>query len=137
MTRISFSDADNRMMLAKEFDDLSSEKEIEDDDYIPSGDDGETDVTVPAPDISDGEAEEYQRITEETPQISFSSKTKTEKWMIHPKFDSKGIPRIHNKKTGQQDMLIKMWLKFVLHFHCMFNIQSFNVFFQSIQPFKV
>ena len=41
MTRKSLSDAEIRMMLAEDFDDNTSENEIEDDDYIPSKGDGE------------------------------------------------------------------------------------------------
>ena len=37
----SLSDSEIRMMLAVEFDDISSEDEIEVDDYTPSDDDGE------------------------------------------------------------------------------------------------
>ena len=36
------------MMLAEEFDDISSEDEIEDDEHILSDDDGEIDEIVPA-----------------------------------------------------------------------------------------
>ena len=85
MTRISFSDADNRMMLAKEFDDLSSEKEIEDDDYIPSDDDVDLDEFFQSLYISDEEAGDCQIITErilatdKNPQMSFAWKSKNEK----------------------------------------------------------
>ena len=51
-------------MLADEFNDFSVKYDIEDYDYMPSdGDDGIS-VTVPTPDISDKEAQNYKIITE-------------------------------------------------------------------------
>ena len=52
-----------RMMLAEKFNDISSEYEIEDGNCIPFDDDGEVDEVVPAFDISDEEAENYQILT--------------------------------------------------------------------------
>ena len=63
MDRNSLSDAEIRTMLAEKFNDISSEYEIEDGNCIPSDDDGEVDEVVPALDISDEEAENYQIIT--------------------------------------------------------------------------
>ena len=74
------------MMLAEEFDDLSSESEIEDDDCIPSNDDVELDDFLQSLHISDEEAEDCQIITEQmiatnkNSQMSFAWKIKTEKF---------------------------------------------------------
>ena len=93
MTRKSLSDAEIRTMLAKEFDDISSEDEIEDHDYISSEVDGEIDDIVPALDITDEEIEDYQIFTEqtlatnETLQMSFASNNETEKYSSHPQSD--------------------------------------------------
>ena len=109
MARKSLSDEEIRMILAEELYNNSSEDEIEDDDYIPSDDDGEIDEIVPALDISDEEADDYQSIAEQTlaanenPQMSFTSKNKTENWTSNPQSDSEGRLRIHNivrEKSG-------------------------------------
>ena len=50
-------------MLAEKFNDISSEYELEDRNYIPSDDVGEIDEVVPALDISGEEAESYQIVT--------------------------------------------------------------------------
>ena len=63
MARKILSVAEIRTMLAEKFNDISSEYEIEDDNCIPSDDDGEIDEVVPALDISDEEAENYKIIT--------------------------------------------------------------------------
>ena len=52
------------MMLAEEFDDIRSENEIEDDDFIPPNDDVELDEIFQSLHISDKEAEDCQIITE-------------------------------------------------------------------------
>ena len=61
-----------KMMLAEELYDFSSENEAENDDYIPSDDNGEIDETVPGLDISDEEGEDCQKITEQI--LSFEMK---------------------------------------------------------------
>ena len=96
MTRKSFSDAENRMMLAEEFEDLSSENEIEDDDCIPSDDDVELDEIFHSLHISDEEAEDCQIITEQiltttkNPQMSFAWKNKTENLTSNHSLTRKG-----------------------------------------------
>ena len=85
MTQQSFSDAENRMMFAEEFDDLSSETEIEDGDCIPFDDDVELDEFFQSLHIPDEEAEDCQIVTEKilatdkNPQMSLAWKNKTEK----------------------------------------------------------
>ena len=80
-------------MLAEEFDDISSEDELEHHDYISSDDDGEIDEIVPALDISDEELEDYQIFTDQTlatnenPQMSFATKNRTENWTSNPQSD--------------------------------------------------
>ena len=53
------------MILAEGLDDFSSENETEDDDYIRSDGNGEIDEDVRAFDISDEEAEDCQKMTEQ------------------------------------------------------------------------
>ena len=77
-------------MLAEEFADMNSGDEVEYHDYISSNDDGKIDEIVSALDIYDKEVEDYQIFTEqalatnETPQMSFASNNKTEKWTSNP-----------------------------------------------------
>ena len=63
MARKSLSVAEIRTMLAEKFNNISSEFEIEDGNCIPSDDDGGIDEVVPALDITDEEAENYQIVT--------------------------------------------------------------------------
>ena len=78
-------------MLAEEIADISSQNEVEDHDNISSSDDGKIHEIVPALDIYDEEVEDYKIFTEqtlatnETSQLSFASKNKTEKWTSNPK----------------------------------------------------
>ena len=81
-------------MLTEEFNDISSEDEIDrDHDYISSVDDGEMDEFVSALDISDEEVEDCLTSTEQTlatnenPQMNFASKKKTETWTSNPQSD--------------------------------------------------
>ena len=77
-------------MLAEKLAAISSEDEVEYHDYISSNDDGKIVEIVPAPDIHDEEVEVYQIFTEqtlatnETRQMIFASKNKTEKRTSNP-----------------------------------------------------
>ena len=89
----SLSDSEIRMMLAVEFDDISSEDVIEDHDYVSFDDDGEIDEIFQVLVISDEEVEDNQIFTEQTLaknenyQMSFATKYKTEKWTSNPQSD--------------------------------------------------
>ena len=77
-------------MLTEEIADISIEDEVVDHDYMSSNDDGKIDENVPALEIYDEEVENYQIFTEqtlalnETPQMSFASRNKTEEWTSNP-----------------------------------------------------
>ena len=59
-------DAEIRTIVAEQIDDISSEDEMEDHEYISFDYDGEIDEILPALDISDEEVEHYQINTEKT-----------------------------------------------------------------------
>ena len=102
---------------------------IADDDYISSGVAGEIDEIVTAFDISDEEAEVYQRFTEqilttnENPQMKFISNKKTGSLTPNQQSDSEWSPCMHNvirEKNGPPIYAIVMGRKLLLHFTIFF-----------------
>ena len=99
--RKSVSDAEIKKKLAEDFDDISSENET-DDEFMPSEGKGEIDEILPTFDISNEEAEEYQKndwvnLTQKWEHSDYVLyRKKTESFMSNPQSHSEGRLRINN-----------------------------------------